>query len=53
MALKEGYTVKVHNKLTKGTRYLHFRELARAREKARELRKNPRYGVSLYKVSRQ
>jgi len=50
--LKQGYQVKAYNKATRKTAYYNYKDKANAQAKARELRKDPNIGISIYKVTR-
>ena len=50
--LRQGYQVKAYNKATRKTAYYNYKDRANAQAKARELRRDPNIGVSIYKVSR-
>jgi hypothetical protein len=53
LMLKEAYIVKVYNNKNGGVDKYHFKEYKQAQAKARKLRKNPNFGVSIYKVSKE
>lgn len=50
--LKSGYYVKAFDKAKRRTSTFIYKNRSYAEAKARELRKNPNMGVSIYRVSR-
>ena len=50
--LKQGFQVKAYNKATRKTACYNYKDRANAQAKARELRRDPNIGVSIYRVSR-
>jgi hypothetical protein len=51
--LKQGYQVKAYNKATRKMTYYNYKDKANAQAKARELRRDPSIGISIYKVTRR